>query len=313
MNAALSIDFGNNYTKIGIRSGQNETSQALRSNTDLKYDDDHICIPTVAARVDKNDKETWLFGTEVKLGSNDKGTQVFRNWKPRFFRGEETHLDGEKTEKGPDSQSPEWSDFNEKDLTKLLVLAPEREQEINAVLRKKKDVRAQSDDDFDFKNIGEGYFSWLRRFVEPFCALHGIGTTHDIPVRITLPSFSANSGQAMLTLQTILKNTGWRPAVKQPAIPEPVANLIGTFSSGRNFVWRENKPGSLENCSLTAMIGESTLYKAIRAFARGSGESRSKIYWIMIADLGGYTTDFAMVGFDMEGVEINLTGQHDGK
>ena len=43
MTAALSIDFGNSYTKVGIRTDRDETSYPLHSNNDLKYDEDHIC------------------------------------------------------------------------------------------------------------------------------------------------------------------------------------------------------------------------------------------------------------------------------
>ena len=52
----------------------------------------------------------------------------------------------------------------------------------------------------------------------------------------------------------------------------------------------------------------STLFKAIRSFALGSGNSQPPIYWVMIADLGGYTTDFAMVGFDLDNIEFHLKG-----
>ena len=33
----------------------------------------------------------------------------------------------------------------------------------------------------------------------------------------------------------------------------------------------------------------------------------------MVADLGGYTTDFAMVGFDLDNVAFQSNGRHDGK
>ena len=97
MTAALSIDFGNSYTKVGIRRGQNETSQVLRSKADLQYDEDNLRIPTVAARVIKNGKELWLFGTDVKLGSKGSVPQVFRNWKPRFFLEEVRQLEDQRS------------------------------------------------------------------------------------------------------------------------------------------------------------------------------------------------------------------------
>jgi hypothetical protein len=316
MTAALSIDFGNSYTKVGIRRDSKETSQTLRSETDLKYDEDNICIPTVAARTVANGKERWLYGTQVKLGSKGNAPQVFRNWKPYFFRGDETHLDGPPVNANAQSATDAaWDQFTDAQLETLLnngTLLPEKEKEVRAVLKRRRAAKEPAVPNFDFKAIGRGYFSWLRQFVEPFCKLHGIGTTHEIPVRITLPSFGANSAQATLTLKTILKETGWCPAGKQPTLPEPVANLMGTFSGGRNWVWTP-KPGYCESYSLVAMIGDSTFFKAIRSNALASRNSRSPIYWVMVADLGGYTTDFAMVGFDLINVKFRLNGQHNGK
>jgi hypothetical protein len=318
MTAALSIDFGNSYTQVGIRRTPNEVSQALRSEADLRYDEDNLCIPTVAARVVKNGKESWFYGTDVKLGSKGSSIQVFRNWKPRFFRGQETHLENGRIRVNGASKTPSvWDGFTNDQLRTLVssgTLLPERQTEALIELYVRNRDAAPSEEDFDFEEMGKGYFAWLRRFVEPFCQLHGIGTTDEIPVRITLPSFGANSAQATLTLQSILCETGWKLADKRSALPEPVANLIGTFSGGRNFVWQpEKRPGSPMTYSLRAMIGESTLFKAIRSFAVGSGSSRPPIYWVMVADIGGYTTDFAVVGFDLDNVEIQTNGFHDGR
>ncbi len=318
MTPALSIDFGNNYTKVGIRTDRNATSELLRSDADLRYDDDNICVPTVAARVVRDGKDEWLFGTEVKLGSSGTKPKVFRNWKPRFFRGEETHLEAGRIRiDGKSSSEDAWATFENEQLERLLSdgsLVPEKRDVVKAVLQRRTSVSEQPGQDLDYEKIGTGYFAWLRRFVEPFCKLRGIGTTGEIPVRITLPSFGAkNSAQARLTLESILKGTGWQPAAKRPAIPEPVANLFGTFSGGRNNVWRPAKPGFTECYSLQAMIEDSTFFKAMRSFALGGGGSARSIYWVMVADLGGYTTDFAMVGFDLDNIEANFKGRHEGK
>jgi hypothetical protein len=317
MTAALSIDFGNSYTKIGIRQKLNEKSQALRSDIDLRYDEDNLCIPTVAARVIENGKERWLYGTEVKTGSKQSEIQVFRNWKPHFFRGETTPPNEDRANlNGKEGTGDAWSGFTDGLLEKLLkdgTLRPAKEKEVRAELKRRKAVPEQVGPGFDYKEIGKGYFAWLRRFVEPFCKLKGIGTTDQIPVRITLPSLGENSALASLTLEAILKETGWKPATNRAALHEPVANLIGTFTGGRNLVWTSPKPGSAENYSLVGMIGDSTLFKAIRSFAHTSRHTRPPIYWVMIADLGGYTTDFAMVGFDLDNAEICQSGRVDGK
>jgi hypothetical protein len=317
MTAALSIDFGNSYTKVGIRTDRNAKSLALRSEADLRYDEDHLCIPTVAARVVVAGREKWLYGTQVKLGSKSSNVQVFRNWKPRFFHGSEPMLDDLTTHGGGEVDgSDSWGQFTDVQLSSLLkkgALITEMQTEITALLKKRKAASEPTTPDFDYEAIGRGYFKWLRSFVETHCLLLGIGTTGEIPVRITLPSFGGNIAQARVTLETILKDTGWRLAARQPALAEPVANLMGTFSEGRNHVWRDQRPGSRESYSLKPMIGETILYKMIRARALGSSGSLPPVYWIMIADLGGYTTDFAMVGFDLDEVAIEPAGRHNGK
>src|SRR5205823_3160571 len=81
VSAMLSIDFGNNYTKVGFRKDENATSVPLTSQ-DLRLDDYNICIPTLAANMLRDGKETWLYGTQVLSQSRGAAMQVFRNWKP---------------------------------------------------------------------------------------------------------------------------------------------------------------------------------------------------------------------------------------
>ncbi len=46
----LSIDFGNSYTKVAIRNSRNDQTTPYRERS-LIYDQDKICVPTIAARV----------------------------------------------------------------------------------------------------------------------------------------------------------------------------------------------------------------------------------------------------------------------
>ena len=101
----------------------------------------------------------------------------------------------------------------------------------------------------------------MRGFVEPFCKLKGIGTTGRISVRIKMPCFGVNSAQTHLTLVSLVQKAGWNRVANSPALSDPVANLIGTFSAGRNKVWLSSKPGSSESYSRTAMTGASNLFK----------------------------------------------------
>jgi hypothetical protein len=319
MTAALSIDFGNSYTKVGFRTTRNRLSDVLNGGEDLPFDEDHICIPTVAARTIRRGREQWHYGTEVKEGLKADSIQVYRNWKPRFFQGHETRLregQGQVRVECSDGSEGEWGKFTDEQLETLVAMGtlfPAKQKEVQEVLKMRKASHREQDLECDYEMIGRGFFSWLRGFVEPLCRNHGIATAGAIPVRITLPSFGANSARAQQTLLKILRETGWNPTANRPALPEPVANLIGTFSGGRNKIWRAPKPGSPECCNLHEMIGGSSLFKAIREFVLSSRGSRPPIYWILIADLGGYTCDLAMVGFDLDNVEVHLDGKVDGK
>ena len=94
----------------------------------------------------------------------------------------------------------------------------------------------------DVKGIAQGFFRWLRDFVDPYCRLKKLGSVESIPVRITIPSFGVNTANATLILNEILSANGWNMAVVDPVLAEPVANMIGTISGGKNWVWTVPKP-----------------------------------------------------------------------
>src|SRR6516164_6748230 len=92
----LSIDFGNSYTKVAIRNSRNDQTTLYRERS-LIYDQDKICVPTLAARVvDSAGRTTWHYGTAVSQLKDSPRVKVFRNWKPQLFKGVETYLPPEK-------------------------------------------------------------------------------------------------------------------------------------------------------------------------------------------------------------------------
>jgi hypothetical protein len=81
----LSVDFGNTYTKVGLRLGSDAPGQLLK-DASLKWDDMNACVPTVAACFESGKGSTWHCGTDVlRFRENTPGLTVYRNWKPRFF------------------------------------------------------------------------------------------------------------------------------------------------------------------------------------------------------------------------------------
>ncbi len=79
MSAMISIDFGNSYTKVGIRSAETENSKLLEDSS-LKLQEGNFCVPTLASRIVSNGEEEWRFGTQVTEQPSDlSGLKVFRN------------------------------------------------------------------------------------------------------------------------------------------------------------------------------------------------------------------------------------------
>ena len=315
----LSIDFGNSYTKVAIRSDWNEQTTLYSERNSLKYDEDFICIPTLAARVkDTSGREQWHFGTQVSNLSDSPRVRVFRNWKPKLFKGVETHLPVEETASSPGSTSnPIFESFTNEQLQSLLetrILIASGITEVRAILNSRQLSAASVAEEADFEEIAVGYFKWLRTFVEPECGARNLGSTCEIPVRITMPSFGVHAAGARQRLVNILMKAGWVPAEMQPALAEPVANIFGIVTEGRNKTWSPpGKSGRSECPTYAGMFPNSALYHALRNHALGKTRDDRRIYWAMVVDVGGYTTDFAMIGFDLDDIEERIKGEYQGK
>lgn len=78
---SLCIDLGASFTKVAYRAQADATSRLLQ-DAELP-DDQHFCIPTVAAR----NKATgaWVFGTEAMDLRDGPRVEVFQNWKAELF------------------------------------------------------------------------------------------------------------------------------------------------------------------------------------------------------------------------------------
>lgn len=79
----LSIDFGNSYTKVALRPDRETATTAIK-DTSLNWDEENICVPTLAAHVGRSGG--WCYGTDATRFRPDyPGLTVHRNWKPRLF------------------------------------------------------------------------------------------------------------------------------------------------------------------------------------------------------------------------------------
>ncbi|MBX2798912.1 MAG: hypothetical protein KTR31_14645 [Myxococcales bacterium] len=246
------IDFGNSYTKVGVRWDPELPSDLVKDDA-LQYDDElYVCIPTAAAVVRRESGDRWFLGTDlVGVREGIPGLQVFRNWKPAFFGG---------------SEEPEVDE------------------------------------------VAERYFRWLRTLVDPALREFGPSFSERYVTRITLPAFGpqARSEQRLLG---ILERAGWRAAAAAPCVSEPVANALGIFTQGRNAVWLPDNAARPRAHTGKMLAGTPLLEVARRRY---DNKYSQKMYWTLIVDLGGYTLDFAMLGFDVTSMDMPH-GTHNGQ
>lgn len=90
---------------------------------------------------------------------------------------------------------------------------------------------------------------------------------------------------------------------------EPTANAIGVFGEGRNVVWQPSGSRTLQP-HWEQTFSQSPFFEAIQR--RLWTPFTRPLHWVLIADLGGYTLDFAMVGFDLGTLDLP-GGVHRGK
>lgn len=314
MPAMISIDFGNSYSKVGIRRDGNSPTDLLKDDS-LDLDEANICVPTLAARIERNGRDNWVFGNDVmRYSENTEGLTVYRNWKPQFFNGETDGalhqavgssglVDG-----GAAAAPSQLTDSVWRDLKSRLNLSDESRRAIADVIdleTSQPEVQPEVTE-LDIKEVALGFFSWLNGFVDPVCRKRGLGGVKDIPVRISLPSFGSVT-KAELLLEEVLVESGWKLADRLPTISEPLANAVGNFTEGFNATWIPNRR---EMPNYGKMFNQTGLLKVMREAVLHGGP---KVSWTLVADLGGYTADFAMVCLNLEDIDGALEGECDGK
>jgi len=317
MNPMICIDFGNTYTKVAIRRDADAKSE-LVSDQSLTNDDDNICVPTVASRHRQRGREDWKYGNDVvQLRGGSKELEVFRNWKPHFFESTQTPL----SVKQPvpvlagGGHASSMSDEQWNTVRTTLGLPDSARSAFEKTLSQQsadgefeQTLESQVEiTDMEYKNMAVGYFRWLREFVRPVCIKRALPPIEEIPTRITLPSFGSIT-KASLLLEEILEEAGWRLDKRAPHLVEPLANAIGILTDGANKThWPQGVGKAMPHYG--EMFNKSGLVELMRAASLQNGRDVS---WVMIADLGGYTLDFAMLGIDLKDIDAQLDGEVDG-
>ena len=195
MRPAISIDFGAAYTKIALRKEPDSTA-ALLKHEKLRLDEEHVCIPTIAAWRESDDR--WIFGGDAVDIQSGNGIHVYRNWKPILFSPPSEVLD-------PESSIGRLFYYNLNDGG----------HEWSAI-----------------QKLAVKYFEWLIEVMLP--SLLGYNELDDPVLRISIPDFSGDSELAY-QIQDILIEAGWdSPWVF--CEPEPMTNIAGALSQGKNFM-----------------------------------------------------------------------------
>lgn len=136
--------------------------------------------------------------------------------------------------------------------------------------------------------VAQAFFSWLRPHVEGV-----VGSLDEKVVRIMLPAFRDFKKLTGVTRQCMTM-AGWRPLELETAM-EPHANAIGLLTGGRNEATKGTK---LEGPNFLAMFGSNNPYiEKARSAVLSRGGKRAMT--IAIVDIGAFTTDLALLKFDL--------------
>ncbi len=269
----LSIDFGNAFTKVAVRPAAPSQTTAV-SHPDLQFDRGlNVCIPTMAVKVGTGGIAQWYFGADaMDVPFNRPGCHFFHDWKHDFFQPAERNNEG-------------------------VVIGAATWVTHSAQVRSS----AISPDELD--RVARGFFEWLRLFLDDRLAERSLPAVRDCITRIAIPAFAIDS-EPESRLLAIMGEAGFRTAYSQPTLPEPLANAIGIFTSGRNGTAQ----GELDHA---ALFEGTRMVEAMRA--RALHRSGPLTFWTLAADLGAYTLDMAVIGFSTSDPSRSLMDTYYGK
>jgi hypothetical protein len=154
------------------------------------------------------------------------------------------------------------------------------------------------------QTILDGYFAYLLQFVERSSKVH----VEDCRVRVAIPDFALRTpGERMM--RQAMENAGWPTRRSVDFVSEPHANVIGVLTEGENAIVRGDY--SAETCpDLLSMLRPCPLQKAA---ANPDFAKRRDPHWVFVADLGAYTLDFALLGFNPGNLQHDLDERVQGK
>lgn len=228
---SLCIDLGASFTKIAFRDSPDATTRLLQ-DAELP-DDEHFCIPTVAAR--NVQRDAWVFGTEAMDMRSGPRVEVFQNWKAQLFD-------------------------------------PDREVSFDVLDEVDDDVRnflLEGDPGLRALDVATRFLEWLHDEQIPKM-LRGIDLSQ-VETQLCVPDFVLDDTLAM-RLEGILHGLGFRNRAGAFTLSEPKANLIGVLTEGVNALTRSGRPNPAVMFGDTAVLkrlarpGQAVLLVDVGAF-----------------------------------------------
>ncbi|AWM38902.1 hypothetical protein GobsT_28690 [Gemmata obscuriglobus] len=151
------------------------------------------------------------------------------------------------------------------------------------------------------KRLTYHYFKWLRECVLKACERlpHTALNYKDIPLRITVPLFGPIETLAQhpgcVRLRDALASAGW-PLADPLFVSEPEANAVGILTKAVNALTVRTK-----KINFREMFNRGPLITVL------AGDAHHPTYRALVIDVGTFTSDFAALGIDTGGKEVDTS------
>jgi molecular chaperone DnaK (HSP70) len=144
----------------------------------------------------------------------------------------------------------------------------------------------------ELHQVAVTFFSWLEKQVSSA----SLDINKKTRIRMSIPEMGESREQHSF-LRNCMKESGWIGELE--FVSEPIANAMGIFSGGRNYVSAEGKMSYLPMFSRHSRAELNCITEEIRAYL--VHKLRAERYMkIMVVDCGGFTFDTAVLRLDLK-------------
>ena len=147
----------------------------------------------------------------------------------------------------------------------------------------------------DSRVVTEKFFEWLHQ--NQFPKMMGGEVLEDPLVRISIPEFALHTPEAS-DFEELVAKVGWD--TEGPiCFSEPLTNLMGALSQGRNSVQTDDRGRMFPKAD--EIFAQSDLMAFVEELRRDAeGGEWSGHYVFLLIDVGAFTADYGLVSIDVE-------------